>query len=188
MMLQGPSNGRVAAPVRLTPRVMPCQPSVMPREGETHNGQLHAGQGSGRRHRRRPRHRPRHGAARRQEAPASSSTTSAAPLAARAATPTPAEQVVDEIKQGGRQGRRQLRERRRLGRRRETSSSARWTSFGQLDGVVNNAGILRDLIFHKMSEEDWDAVIDVHLNGSFNVSRAAANHFKRAGVAAPSCT
>ncbi len=51
-------------------------------------------------------------------------------------------------------------------------------TYGQLDAVVNNAGILRDRIFHKMSEEDWDAVIDVHLKGCFNVARAAATHFR----------
>jgi len=51
-------------------------------------------------------------------------------------------------------------------------------TFGRIDGVVNNAGILRDVIFHKMTEEDWDAVIGVHLKGSFNVSRAAATHFR----------
>lgn len=51
-------------------------------------------------------------------------------------------------------------------------------SFGRIDGVVNNAGILRDVFFHKMTEEDFDSVISVHLKGSFNVSRAAAPHFK----------
>jgi len=51
-------------------------------------------------------------------------------------------------------------------------------AFGSLDIVVNNAGILRDSIFHKMTEDDWDAVIGVHLKGSFNVSRAAATHFR----------
>lgn len=50
--------------------------------------------------------------------------------------------------------------------------------FGRVDAVVNNAGILRDAIFHKMSPEDWTAVIDVHLNGTFYVSRAAAEHFR----------
>ncbi len=50
--------------------------------------------------------------------------------------------------------------------------------FGRIDGVVNNAGILRDRIFHKMTPEEWHAVINVHLNGSFNVSRAAADHFR----------
>ena len=51
--------------------------------------------------------------------------------------------------------------------------------FGRIDIVVNNAGILRDVIFHKMSEEDWDAVLDVHLKGSFNVASAAAPHFRK---------
>lgn len=53
--------------------------------------------------------------------------------------------------------------------------------FGGLDIVVNNAGVLRDVIFHKMSYEEWDTVINVHLNGSFNVSRAAAPHFREKG-------
>ena len=51
-------------------------------------------------------------------------------------------------------------------------------SFQGLDVVVNNAGILRDRFFFNMSVEEWRAVIDVHLNGSFYVSRAAAPHFK----------
>ncbi len=51
-------------------------------------------------------------------------------------------------------------------------------SFQGLDVVVNNAGILRDRFFFNMSPEEWRAVIDVHLNGSFYVSRAAAPHFK----------
>ncbi len=50
--------------------------------------------------------------------------------------------------------------------------------FGQIDAVVNNAGNLRDVYFHKMSPEDFDAVIAVHLTGSFNVSRAAAPFFR----------
>ncbi|WP_439487068.1 SDR family NAD(P)-dependent oxidoreductase [Blastomonas fulva] len=50
--------------------------------------------------------------------------------------------------------------------------------FGRIDAVVNNAGILRDTIWHKMSHEDWRAVIDVHLNGSFNVSKAATPYFR----------
>ncbi|MBE7417126.1 MAG: SDR family NAD(P)-dependent oxidoreductase [Ideonella sp.] len=50
--------------------------------------------------------------------------------------------------------------------------------FGRIDGVVNNAGILRDRIFHRMGDDEWDAVIRVHLYGSYHVSRAAANHFK----------
>jgi NAD(P)-dependent dehydrogenase (short-subunit alcohol dehydrogenase family) len=51
-------------------------------------------------------------------------------------------------------------------------------AFGRLDAVVNNAGILRDRFFFNMSVDEWRAVIDVHLNGSFYVSRAAAPHFK----------
>ena len=51
--------------------------------------------------------------------------------------------------------------------------------YGRIDAVVNNAGILRDGIFHKMSEDDWLSVISVHLNGSFFVSRAAAEHFRK---------
>ncbi len=50
--------------------------------------------------------------------------------------------------------------------------------FGQIDAVVNNAGNLRDVYFHKMGPDDFDAVIAVHLKGSFNVSRAAAPFFR----------
>ena len=53
--------------------------------------------------------------------------------------------------------------------------------FGRIDIVVNNAGILRDAMFHRMSEAEFDTVIAVHLKGSFNVSRAAATHFKAQG-------
>ncbi len=53
------------------------------------------------------------------------------------------------------------------------------TGFGRIDAVVNNAGNLRDALFHKMTEEEFDAVVRVHLKGSFNVSRAAAPHFKQ---------
>ncbi|MCY1344063.1 3-phenylpropionate-dihydrodiol/cinnamic acid-dihydrodiol dehydrogenase [compost metagenome] len=51
-------------------------------------------------------------------------------------------------------------------------------SFGRIDCVVNNAGILRDRIFHQMTFEEWEPVLRVHLFGSFNVSRAAAPHFR----------
>ncbi len=51
-------------------------------------------------------------------------------------------------------------------------------TFGRIDIVINNAGILRDVMFHRMSEPEFDSVVAVHLKGSFNVSRAAAPHFK----------
>lgn len=51
-------------------------------------------------------------------------------------------------------------------------------TFGRIDIVVNNAGILRDVMFFKMSEQEFDDVVAVHLKGSFNVSRAAAPFFK----------
>jgi NAD(P)-dependent dehydrogenase (short-subunit alcohol dehydrogenase family) len=52
-------------------------------------------------------------------------------------------------------------------------------AFGRIDVVVNNAGILRDGLFHKMSRQDFDSVDDVNLRGVFYVSRAAAPHFKK---------
>lgn len=55
------------------------------------------------------------------------------------------------------------------------------SQLGGLHGVVNNAGIVRDRIFHRMSDADWRDVLDVHLHGAFNVSRAAAAHFKQQG-------
>ena len=71
-----------------------------------------------------------------------------------------------------------------------TDSVAEWGSaqkivqaaldhFGGLDVVVNNAGVLRDQIFHRMTPEDWLTVISVHLNGSFFVSRAAADQYRK---------
>ena len=51
-------------------------------------------------------------------------------------------------------------------------------SFGRIDIVVNNAGIVRDRMIFKMSEQEWDAVLDVHLKGTFNCIRAAAPHMR----------
>ncbi|OBF43667.1 serine/threonine protein kinase [Mycobacterium sp. 852002-50816_SCH5313054-b] len=50
--------------------------------------------------------------------------------------------------------------------------------FGAVHGVVSNAGILRDGTFHKMTSENWDAVLKVHLYGGYNVVRAAWPHFR----------
>lgn len=46
-------------------------------------------------------------------------------------------------------------------------------AFGTVDILVNNAGILRDISFMKQSQQDWDLVLDVHLNGTRNVTKAA---------------
>jgi NAD(P)-dependent dehydrogenase (short-subunit alcohol dehydrogenase family) len=54
-------------------------------------------------------------------------------------------------------------------------------NFGKIDGLVNNAGILRDRIFHRMSIQDWNDVVNVTLNGYFYTSKAAANYFKDQG-------
>lgn len=56
--------------------------------------------------------------------------------------------------------------------------SAAVDRFGGLDIVVNNAGIVRDRMFVSMSEEEWDAVIRVHLKGTFSVSRHAASYWR----------
>lgn len=50
--------------------------------------------------------------------------------------------------------------------------------FGKIDGVVSNAGILRDGTFHKMTSDNWNAVLQVHLYGGYNVIRAAWPHFR----------
>ncbi len=89
----------------------------------------------------------------------------------------PAQQVAEEIRAAGGAA------------AASTDSVSEWESanrivqcaldaFGRIDVVVNNAGILRDRFFFNMSVEEWRAVIDVHLNGSFYVSRAAAPYFK----------
>jgi NAD(P)-dependent dehydrogenase (short-subunit alcohol dehydrogenase family) len=60
----------------------------------------------------------------------------------------------------------------------EAIVAAALKAFGRIDILVNNAGILRDAIFHKMSASDWSDVLAVHLDGSFNMSRACAPHFR----------
>lgn len=94
-----------------------------------------------------------------------------------------AQQVVDEIKAQGGQA------------VASTGNVAVWESaqgivqlavdtFGRVDGVINSAGILRDTIFHKMTPEDFDSVVKVHLYGSFYMSRAAATFFRDQGQGA----
>jgi NAD(P)-dependent dehydrogenase (short-subunit alcohol dehydrogenase family) len=51
-------------------------------------------------------------------------------------------------------------------------------SFGRIDVVVNNAGILRDKSFHKMEDTDWDLVYKVHVEGAYKVTRAAWEHLR----------
>ena len=90
----------------------------------------------------------------------------------------PAEEVVAEIRKAGGQG------------VANTDSVAGFASagkiiqcaldnFGRIDCVVNNAGILRDVIFHKMTEDDWDSVLTVMLKGAFNMCRHAADHYRK---------
>src|SRR6266849_5522488 len=50
--------------------------------------------------------------------------------------------------------------------------------FGKLDILVNVAGILRDRMIFNMTEEEWDAVLNVHLKGTFNCSRFASVHMR----------
>lgn len=95
----------------------------------------------------------------------------------------PAEQVVAEIRARGQDA------------IADGNSVAEWESasriidgavkhFGRIDAVVNSAGILRDTIFHKMTPEDFEKVVRVHLFGAFNMSRAAAGHFREQGSGA----
>ncbi|MGQ0502013.1 MAG: SDR family NAD(P)-dependent oxidoreductase [Panacagrimonas sp.] len=93
------------------------------------------------------------------------------------ATQTPAAEVVSEIeKRGGRAVANYESVSDWVGAGRIVQCAM--DTFGRIDAVVNNAGILRDRFFFNMSLDEWRAVIDVHLNGSFYVSRAAAPHFK----------
>ena len=89
----------------------------------------------------------------------------------------PAQQVVDEIKKTGGQA---IASTLSIGEPQNADKIVQTAldAFGRVDILVNNAGILRDVIFHKMSWSDWSDVIGVHLNGSFNMSRAVAGHFR----------
>lgn len=54
-------------------------------------------------------------------------------------------------------------------------------NFGQLDAMVTNAGVIRDRVLWKMTGEDFDQVVEVHLRGTFTCARSAAAHFREAG-------
>src|SRR5438128_4259326 len=89
----------------------------------------------------------------------------------------PAQAVADEIAKGGGQAvasTLSIAEPQNA----DTIVKAALDAFGRVDILVNSAGILRDRIFHKMSWSDWHDVINVHLNGSFNMARAVAGHFR----------
>jgi NAD(P)-dependent dehydrogenase (short-subunit alcohol dehydrogenase family) len=89
----------------------------------------------------------------------------------------PAHSVVDEIKKAGGQAiasTLSIAEPANADRIVQSALDA----FGRVDALVNNAGILRDRIFHRMSWSDWSDVINVHLNGSFSMSRACATPFR----------
>jgi NAD(P)-dependent dehydrogenase (short-subunit alcohol dehydrogenase family) len=106
-----------------------------------------------------------------------------ASLAGEGADDGPAQQVVAEIRAAGGEA---VANTDSVAEPRggEAIVAAALQAWGRIDGVVSNAGILRDRFFHKMSEVEWDAVIRVHLYGSYHVARAAANHFRDQGSGA----
>ncbi|QPG94718.1 bifunctional hydroxyacyl-CoA dehydrogenase/enoyl-CoA hydratase fox2 [Epichloe festucae Fl1] len=52
-------------------------------------------------------------------------------------------------------------------------------NFGRVDVVINNAGILRDVSFKNMTDQDWDLIMKVHVKGAYKVARAAWPHFRK---------
>jgi NAD(P)-dependent dehydrogenase (short-subunit alcohol dehydrogenase family) len=89
----------------------------------------------------------------------------------------PAQAVVDEIKKKGGNAIASTLSVAEPQNAEEIAKTA-LSAFDRIDILVNNAGILRDRIFHRMSPSDWSDVLAVHLNGSFNMSRACAPRFR----------
>jgi NAD(P)-dependent dehydrogenase (short-subunit alcohol dehydrogenase family) len=89
----------------------------------------------------------------------------------------PAQEVVNEITAAGGRAIANTESVASMASVRGMVDQARDT-FGGLHSIISPAGILRDGMFHKMSEEDWDAVIAVHLRGTFNVTRASIELFR----------
>mmetsp|Transcript_5480 Transcript_5480/g.15461 ORF Transcript_5480/g.15461 Transcript_5480/m.15461 type:complete len:418 (+) Transcript_5480:74-1327(+) len=87
---------------------------------------------------------------------------------------TPAQQVVNEIKAAGGEA---VANYDSVEDGEKVVQTALDT-YGRVDIVVNNAGILRDVSFHKMKDQDWDLVHRVHLRGSMSVTRAAWSHMR----------
>ena len=90
---------------------------------------------------------------------------------------SPAQEVVDIIKTGGGQAAanfESVTDLRAVGRMAQQAMD----TFGGLHAVSNPAGILRDRMAHNMTEEEWDAIMTVHLRGHFNVVRATIGHFR----------
>ncbi len=85
----------------------------------------------------------------------------------------PADDVVDEIKKAGGQAAANYDSVASMAGGQAIVKTA-VDAFGRIDIVVNNAGILRDRMIFNMTEEEWDAVINTHLKGTFAVTRAAA--------------
>ncbi len=89
----------------------------------------------------------------------------------------PAQQTVDEIKAAGGEA---VADSHSVSEKRGAQAMVELAldTYGGLHSVINPAGILRDKMFHNMDDADWHAVLDVHLNGSYYVAKAAINHFR----------
>jgi NAD(P)-dependent dehydrogenase (short-subunit alcohol dehydrogenase family) len=95
-----------------------------------------------------------------------------------AASAGPAEEVAAEIRAAGGRATAHAGDVADFERARELIDLAVDTGGGTLDILVNNAGILRDRMVFAMTEEEWDAVIRVHLKGHFNTTRFASAHWR----------